>query len=49
MKPGMVLAVGMAQETQSLAFWVLAVVAVAAALMPTIISTNRNSISTAPV
>jgi NADH-quinone oxidoreductase subunit J len=32
MKPGMVLAVGMAQETQSLAFWVLAVVAVAAAL-----------------
>src|ERR1700723_3396249 len=32
MKPGMVLAVGMAQETQSLAFWVLAVVSVAAAL-----------------
>jgi NADH-quinone oxidoreductase subunit J len=32
MKPGMVLAVGMAQETQSLAFWVLSVVAVAAAL-----------------
>src|SRR6204780_3723766 len=32
MKPGTVLAVGMAQETQSLAFWVLAVVAVAAAL-----------------
>jgi NADH-quinone oxidoreductase subunit J len=32
MKPGMVLAVGMAQETQSLAFWVLAVVAVAGAL-----------------
>jgi NADH-quinone oxidoreductase subunit J len=32
MKPGMVLAVGMAQETQSLAFWVLAVLAVAAAL-----------------
>src|ERR1700684_3361601 len=32
MKPGTVLAVGMAQETQSLAFWGLAVVAVAAAL-----------------
>ena len=32
MKPGMDLAVGMAQETQSLAFWVLAVVSVAAAL-----------------
>ena len=32
MKPGMVLAVGMAQETQSLAFWVLSVLAVAAAL-----------------
>src|SRR6202042_2736241 len=32
MKPGMALAVGMAQETQSLAFWVLAVVSVAAAL-----------------
>jgi NADH-quinone oxidoreductase subunit J len=32
MKPGMVLAVGMAQETQSLAFWVLSVVAVAASL-----------------
>jgi NADH-quinone oxidoreductase subunit J len=32
MKHGMVLAVGMAQETQSLAFWVLAVVSVAAAL-----------------
>jgi NADH-quinone oxidoreductase subunit J len=32
MKPGMVLAVGMAYETQSLAYWVLAVVAVAAAL-----------------
>jgi NADH-quinone oxidoreductase subunit J len=32
MKPGMDLAVGMAQETQSLAFWVLAVVVVAAAL-----------------
>jgi NADH-quinone oxidoreductase subunit J len=32
MRPGMVLAVGMAQETQSLAFWVLAVLSVAAAL-----------------
>src|SRR6202034_1093034 len=32
MKPGTVLAVGMAQETQSLAFWILAVVAVAAGL-----------------
>jgi NADH-quinone oxidoreductase subunit J len=32
MKPGMVLAVGMAQETQSLAFWVLAVLSVGAAL-----------------
>jgi NADH-quinone oxidoreductase subunit J len=32
MKPGMVLAVGMAYETQSLAFWVLGVVSVAAAL-----------------
>src|ERR1700691_919051 len=32
MKPGTVLAVGMAQETQSLAFWVLAVLAVTAAL-----------------
>ena len=32
MKPGSVLAVGMAAETQNLAFWVLAVVSVAAAL-----------------
>ncbi len=32
MKPGMVLAVGMAYETQTIAYWVLAVVAVAAAL-----------------
>jgi len=32
MKPGMDLAVGMAAETQSLAFWVLSVLAVAAAL-----------------
>src|ERR1700690_1144462 len=32
MKPGTVLAVGMAQETQSLAFWVLAVVAGGAGL-----------------
>jgi NADH-quinone oxidoreductase subunit J len=32
MKPGMVLAVGMAQETQTLAYWVLTVAAVAAAV-----------------
>src|SRR5271155_2401955 len=32
MRPGMDLAVGMAQETQSLAFWVLSVASVAAAL-----------------
>src|SRR5260221_11416714 len=32
MKPGSVLALGMATETQNLAFWVLAVVSVAAAV-----------------